>query len=448
MGKREKNAKMTKKSFIILIGTLLAAGLIAWGALVVGIFRKKEPESKSKAPDWIISGELPEYDIPEIPEGYKLKFELAETYTVSAKGKKTRIESREFDKKGNCVKIIHYDGKEKMFSYTLLEYDEHDNMVLKECFDAKNKKTAQYKFSYDENGRCTEEISEDFESDLTDYRICYAYDSEGNKVRETRYNSDGSIFEDKQYNSNGDLLMQSIDASNASYYSYNEDGKLLSVKVCSTDGIGMDYYSQLNRYSEDGLLLEEVESPGSDNESKTVYEYDGSGKIQKTTTWKNGRLIGECIYENGYPTERYSVSEDGTRILQRRFKNDEFGNHLKSQSYQPDGKISLWAEMEYDDIGVKYGKYTTLISKDENGNINSIVKRKYSEKDGHLDGILSELYYDPDGAVLNNSDGYNGFVYDLDSYGNRVRYTVYRYGKPAEQEVRVYIPFVVPIDGK
>lgn len=433
-----KASKPSKRKLFILIGSLAAAALIICGVLV--LFRK------NSVPKWVKNGGMPEYDIPEVPEGYKLQFSLAAVYNVSAKGKVTLSESYEYDAKGNCTKVIYYDEKGKKDGYTVYQYDDRNNRISNKGYDAKNKLTSRTTMSYDANGRCTEMIYEDLDASVIDFskKTLYEYDKDGNRIRETEYYLDGRLDEDRQYDASGKLLTKNMQDIIVHYYAYNEDGNLLSEKVSYKDERFGEYYAQKNHYSEDGLLLEEIESPESEIEKKTVYEYDETGKIQKTSKWEKGRLTQEVIYVNGFKTEIYNISEDGTRTLYSKMKNDEYGNQTMLQTYDEDGKIKFWAEMEYEGLGLKYGKYTKITGKDADGNVTTVMDKEYYESNGHLAGLLSEFVYNPDGTFHDRGEGYNGFILKMDDYGNIVRYIKYRNGKTAEQEVSEYRVFVVP----
>jgi hypothetical protein len=84
----EKNETYQQKGFVILLGSVVGVALIVWVVLVFGIFRKdkeEKPKKEEKSRDWITSDGKRTYDLPEVPDGYKLVFRETAMYYVMEK---------------------------------------------------------------------------------------------------------------------------------------------------------------------------------------------------------------------------------------------------------------------------------------------------------------------------------------------------------------------------
>ena len=492
--------RLTKKGLCIALGSVLGAALIAWILLVVGIFRKdkkKEREAFAWTP--------PVYDIPEVPEGYKLVFKKKKVYDVSEYGKKTLRMSYEYDKNGNELLHCYYDENGKINGRIERTYDDQNREISLKETDAEGNIIGEAAYIYDQNGKLIER-SQNYDTScyyLGQPREVYQYDADGTLCSSVFYGTDGAVIYKNTYYPNGNLQkMTKYPYSGNEFcfneYLYDEDENLLTCTKTDYDEVCV---TQENSYSEDGVLLETIERLG--HETRTAYSYDKSGLLSKKSIWSNGILSEEFFYENGLVTEVYSYREDGSRqiILQTEYSDngekiqtdydegkirgrrlfkifgteeieaemwvigssgelvpgsireyDEDGFPISLTLYK-DGEVSLHCEYEYDDRerwkdlkdrgDTISNKASKTTVRDADGEVIYYCIREHN-KDNKLTKVM---YYNPDGTYLNvnEENGYNGCTADYDDYGNLVREVFYHFGKADEQKIYEYEPFAVPI---
>ena len=73
--------RLSKKTFIILVSSVLLVALIGWVVLLSGLLKNDK-----KPKDGTVTPKEPKYELPEVPEGYVLVFRQTESYDVSEKG--------------------------------------------------------------------------------------------------------------------------------------------------------------------------------------------------------------------------------------------------------------------------------------------------------------------------------------------------------------------------
>ena len=150
---------ISKKGLVLLIGGILCVALIAWLVLVVGIFRKSgEKEEEIEIPEWVGAGTRQTYELPEVPEGYKIVFRQSAEYEISKSGEVTLVwknsynkggditETRYYDADGNVTKRDIYKTRKDGLTYSVISYNEQGE-VEAETF-----------YTYDSNKNLIEEI--------------------------------------------------------------------------------------------------------------------------------------------------------------------------------------------------------------------------------------------------------------------------------------------------
>lgn len=183
----------------------------------------------------------------------------------------------------------------------------------------------------------------------------YAYDSQGNKIKETRYDMGGQLYDytEYSYDGQGNLVKE------VWYY----DG--------TSDVIEYTYDSQGNEltyaYYNDGGAL---------RASLTQYSYDGQGnKIKGTDYDSSGAVRGWTDYSY-----------------------DSRGNQIKAEEHNADGSLSAWSEYSYDGQGnmIKnvlhiegFAPEWTEYSYDSQGNK---IKESYYNADGTMSDWVEYTY--------------------------------------------------------
>lgn len=223
-------------------------------------------------------------------------------------------------------------------------------------------------------------------------------------------------------------------------YTYDGQGRPVSVAVCGEDGTEIDRVEIL--HDEQGNLTQEgyVES-GDGRMGRNVYEYDAQGRriseanysatgylsyrIACTYDDAAGNLTRESRYDAqgasmGYDEYEYNADNQlirkthldagGTVSYYTAYEYDAQGNQTKESSFQPDGSPSSYYEYEYDGSG-------------------SRTKESYFNPDGTL-ATSTEYEYDGNGNMIRqvNHTFWGGTLYTLyeyDSDGNKIRSTEY-----------------------
>ena len=430
---------ISKKGLVLLIGGILCVALIAWLVLVVGIFRKSgEKEEEIEIPEWVGAGTRQTYELPEVPEGYKIVFRQSAEYEISKSGEVTLVwknsynkggditETRYYDADGNVTKRDIYKTRKDGLTYSVISYNEQGE-VEAETF-----------YTYDSNKNLIEEIHWGLYEDdvyVVQKKLTYAYNPDGKKIRETEYNSDVIVYKDSFYDSEGHILEERYPRTGGGYfYTYNEKGDLLQKK--ETWYLGGELQEDIieeNLYRTDGLLQENHYRGDT-----TKYEYTDKGVL----AWKKvydseGTLKEQEEYnEKGLKTRWTQFSEEA-EYTQTREYNDN-GNMISMISYQ-DGVMTSWYEMEYDEIGAKYDRYTLVIRKDSDGNEISSTEKKYVELGEKRIACVMQMDYEG-----NSETAKSGYVVELDEYGNETRLKYYKNGELESQTVYEYTPVAVP----
>lgn len=386
--------RLSKKTFIILVGSVLLVALIGWVVLLSGLLKNdKKPKDGTVTPTEAVAVPLAlEYNLPEVPEGYVLVFRQTANYSVLDTGEKVLHQDFEYDGNGRLISDKTYNNDGSIYCESVYSYDETGNKTL----------------------------------------VIY-YDSEGtSREEETTYYANGVISE---YRENHTKTL------------YDEQGrKLYSV---NTDETGKETVIEECRYSSAGLLTEHLSGLiiGS-NEflHKELHFYDSLGNPTKTEYYYYGELSKEEVYLTPTLRETYFIEgtsryldekceldgkgrithkwrydvEDGSVESENLQEWDDDGNLVKVVTYNK-GEFLYMTEYEYADKTAFYNselRCTKAISEQEDGSVEYYVEREYMPGIGRI----REQYFYADGKrmALEDYDGYWGYYSKKDSYGNPI----------------------------
>ena len=400
--------RLSKKTFIILVSSVLLVALIGWVVLLSGLLKKDK-----KPKDGTVTPKEPKYELPEVPEGYVLVFRQTESYEVSEKGKKS----------------------------------------------------LRTEFEYDENGRKISEKSYDIDGNL-DRRIVYLYDVHGNLLKQTSYDASDVLLHEWEYgyNEQGSIIEE---RDNSTVKIYDGKGNLLFEKHKNADG-GESIIIE-NRYSEDGLLLEYINH---DLEYREVYSYDSLGRLIKTEYYSYGALEKEDIYvtptlretydytgavsrflkdrseldDKGRLVHEFVYNEDGSVYVDQVNEYDEDGNRTKVLRYRG-GEFDVWIEYEYADKAAFFGTFlrpTKSIAKREDGTVDYYIEAEFLPGFGRI----REQYFNGDGTRREEADydGLWGYSCKRDSYGNPICTVRCLGDREVISEEFKFTPMVIPVD--
>ena len=400
---------LTKKAFIILVGSVLLVALVGWILLISGLLKK------DRKPDGTAKPKESKYVIPEVPSGYAMVFRLTSCYDVSDKGEKILRSEYEYDEKGRRVSYVDYDAGGNFREQTIYVYDGNGNMIKETVYDA--------------SGLVNKEI-------------------------ETVYNENGGIKERRE-----DFLKEI----------YNDNGNTLYRIVCMEDGsefVWDEYY-----YSSEGLLTEHI-MHDSGAEGRDLYYYDSLGTPIKTEYYSDGTLVREDIYvtptlmekyeytgeseqylkekqefdEKGRIVHRYTYAADGSVNIDQADEWDEDGNNTKILRYK-NGEFVIWCEYEYADKDAIFRNHlrpTKTTWKTEEGVVESYDEHEYLPEFGNV----REQYFNADGTrrEMKGSDGLWGYVCKKDSYGNPICRVKCLGDKEVVIEEFQFTPMIIPVD--
>lgn len=430
--------RISKKGFVILFGSVVGVALIVWVVLVFGIFRKdkeEKPKKEEKSLDWITSDGKQTYDLPEVPDGYKLVFRETAMYYVSEDGKVVLGVKHDYDEAGELTKVVEYDEDGKYVGEVKYSTDP-DGSTVARAYDDKKELAWESVRKKDSNGNTIEVTEKKTNSEgelvLTKEEI-YEYDADGNKVRFTKYNGLGEVIDEIVYDSEGRIL-EEYSGWPKYYYEYDKNGNLLR-KISEYDdvtGHNKDVKEEY-QYAPDGRLLEYY------SYGDTIkYEYDENGKRVMERKYDLGGTLTESTEydERELPIKVETYYPDGVQVFATTtIEYDDSGNQITRMTYR-DGEFASRYEMEYDEISAKYGRYTRVTKVDYDGTILGSTEYRYIEKN-NLPYRVREMNYDGITPV-------SGWEIEMDEYGNEVRYKQYEDGKLKSQTVYEYRAFAVP----
>lgn len=232
------------------------------------------------------------------------------------------IETYEYNAQGLLTKKNrHYeDGGEQVETYA---YDSGENLIENLTYENGVRRFSKT-YTYDENNKKTEFLSQQFLSSGTLYsRMVYEYDSEGKEIRSTEYQTS-----------------QNTDPAAVKVSLYDENGNLVRTTWTYRGGSSLIYvyeYDSLNR-----KIRWTEENP---DEGTTVSEF--------ITYDENGNVIKRVLYDGGVVT---SIEEYEYKFFKSKDAADESEGPAyiegKNLSWYEAGGKSFWYEN-----GVKQGTY-------------------------------------------------------------------------------------------
>ena len=398
--------RISKKAFLIIVGSMLLVALVGWIVLVGGLFKK---EKKTK--DDIVKE--PEYTIPE---GYALVFRNTAWYNISDDGEKELHQTYEYDENGREKTITSYeDGEVEL--YAVYVYDALGRVI----------KTTQY--NGDGSISYESETTYSAKGEITEYRYGKSidiYDDDGKELFTKTITESGEVIVKTEYRYSADGRLIEVlyaDSGTTKLYSYDSDGNLSLI----------EYYN-------DGKLTREDYYSVNPNEIETYsYENDHRYLSRKSIMDENGNL-----------TRIYRFEEDGSVSSDQQQEWDSEGRRTKELVYV-NGRFNHWYEYEYGDITVYYyGKTpgpTKIINKSEDGAIVYYVEAEYLPGFG----LVREQFFHEDGTRgytgdLEHGEGYWGYYTKTDTYGNPVCVVECYSDREVISKEYQYSPMVIPVE--
>ena len=442
---KKKSVHMTKKTFAILITSLVGIVLVGWGLLIFGIFGKGFSKSKF---DNIVIGK---YDIPDVPEGYALVFRETATYKKREGESRKRTMSAQYDKNGRLLHKTEYSDKGKKTSETVCNYTakgsvmkettynekgKADNILI-EMYDANDKLTSVRKFDgqsrevrtetyeyYGDGTRSMEEIIErtyyNGEVYVEGVKSSYTYYHNGQKESAlTTVNQDGTVFQMEAFWEEDGRPLQDYEKYYYSYicyrYEYNEQGKLVKkegkYKYANSPDEGY-FLVEENVYAKDGRLTKKtLQSNNYILGDHTIYYYDKFGNVIReldvifeyegneseimretiTTYDENGTFQHSVTTEKGNLTEEITALPNGDR-------------EYKKYTFRENGSSYLSEERVF---FIKDEKEQTrkIISYTENGEIDHEAQYEYDEEGNETKFVGLERIYEFEDYVEIGSSG-------------------------------------------
>ena len=453
---------LSKKAFLIIVGTVLGIILIAWVLLITGIFKKDKKPQKNVFPET----KTVRYDLPEIPDGYELVFRETGYYRLYENGKKTYLKKMTYDDAGNCLTETEFeeDGK-TVKSFIESEYDEENREIKRTEYNENRNITLQVSRKYDSDGRMTESVENirryyddgDLINSRTEQNL-YRYDGRGQK-RKQETTVTGSIYSNmeqysfvSEWDEEGRPLTEGIKEGEEYIlyrYQYDAFGNMV-VKEYRTAAFDEAEYYVLEKaeYSADGkrmIRLVEYYDPELYPEDWQRCLFDENGNLVRMTEYKDGEKTEETEYL--YDSEGRvlsAVTDSGESKLEIVYTYDTAGNLLKSVTTE-DGKVIMETVVtngeehtkgyEYTENGERYIYQETIESKsihreiyyDENGGVSADRTVEYDGdenvtkilryKDGNFDcwyeysdykpveALSGKTLYKPQKTIIRNEDG-------------------------------------------
>ena len=284
------------------------------------------------------------------------------------------------------------------------QFDENDNMIFEDRFDAENNLQYSYEYIYDVNGYMVEVNGKrNREGETIYYNYIYDYDQRGNQIKGTGYDVDGNII---------------------SIYSaeYDENDNLVRKDEWISEYPGSMYEAM---YDEKNNLI---------SESRYIaYEYKGEQKYQ--FEYRN-----EFVYdERNNVIEETTYGDEEAFSFNHIYEYDENDNLIKALDVDIKGNVLSTYEAWYDDNGnmIEFKMF------DKSGKLTAHNKAEYKgtkmikEIDclGNEETVISSAVYNENGDLIEhvylNSGMGSGFLekykYIYDEKNNLVEEIYYVY---------------------
>lgn len=374
-------------------------------------------------------------------------------------GEQSSCCSKEYDDSSNLCLETDANGNKTSYTYSedkkldrVTTADGNGNAYQYNVPDGENFKdittNARGYQNYVLNNAAGQEIAQvDKGEEGKEIRVTYAYDKQGNKVKETFGTGAYLVYE---YNDKQELIVKhSYNASDVekgkTTYDYDKGGNIIRMNDYAFDsGELKPIRSTVYEYDALGKLTMMAEIPNTDNPSekeitshKLVYSYDEEERL-KCVTYPVQQGVKELLYtytSEGWIKQINAITSDDTNTVLRYYTYNEYGQ-IKCirdcQDYLEGRDNYLVKSYEYDLLGrvvsmstVNEGERDILqsdvYSYDKNGNILS----KEEQKGGNVTKTLY-TYNNMNRLVTSTQiNGENKTVtnYKYDSVGNQISVT-------------------------
>lgn len=356
-----------------------------------------------------------------------------------------------YDSVGNVVEQRCYtaDGELRTDAFAIckMTYDDYHNMLSQEYYD-ENEEPAYYDsypydytkvcYEYDANGYVTKE--EYYES-VEDSPICinvYTYDQWGNCTTEKNYDENGELevsykgyaYIEYVYNASGEIVEETY---------YDENNQIIFIEdnyygsyakvVKDYENSSCSYPSKISYYDADGnaIMIEpsgmtgyssvEYDNISSYNTYTEVRYYDEEGALllvsegENSYDWdEDGNMVRILDVYSQYARITYTYDEE-QQLLEEQYFDTE-GNLIN----QGDGYARI--QYEYSESSSDY----TMRYYDEDGEL-ILYQGLYASVEREYDleftwQVSEESYYDLEGDLCCNEDGYAVVSYKYAAYGS------------------------------
>ena len=378
-------------------------------------------------------------------------------YHYDSKGKKIRQETRvnycsDYDAAGSYAFTSEWDENGKpltegikdsygigvIYKIYRYEYDAYGNLREKawRWGDSEGEEYIVSERDYYVNENGTQRLIQhiEYSNDTSEppaggFGNAKVYDYEGNKqlVRYTKY-ADGIPVEETKYvnDSKGNVL-------HAVTYQYRNDVDRKDITIKET----INTYDTAGKLltsvtTEDGKIIEEI-ATGDGEKKTTTYKYNEYGKKYRDSV----------VTESGNSVKRLDYDENGKITQDRTTEYDSDGNITKILKYS-NGVFEAWHEyQDYVQVESERGETTSkprkMITRNEDGTVQSTLERQYNEKEK---SFIGRIEYKADGT---RDESEVGYYCEFDEYGNIAREICYNI--PSEGLTTVYVyeyrPFAV-----
>ncbi|HOF02033.1 MAG TPA: hypothetical protein PK385_09780 [Spirochaetota bacterium] len=223
------------------------------------------------------------------------------------------------------------------------------------------------------------------------------------------------------------FLLASCEKRSIEIYVFDDNGKMKRIKSEEPEKINEDYV--VKSYSENGGLLK-VELRDEENNAINIQEFDGDGRIVKSSKYSNGKTAEKTIFDkNGYKI-RDEVYSEGVVKFYNTYEYDN-GKVSEARLYDDENILLKIETYVYDQSGDL--KDLTIVSevngdREEIERNESVFKKTLYDKSG-----FKIMVYENDLTGLNEAYSYYkrgviDYKYELSPVSDRIKKTYYRDG--------------------